>query len=161
MAIQGGNAINHQAAYKGMKADGQLGNVVSRLNKGDDNIGYGLGVFSDGADGMKLGESGASANDFVGVVLRELNRAYTMGEDFGAKSKMEGSVLTDGVIWVTAAEDVTLNAPAFVRVGSDNRGNFAATAGSANTEAVALEGVRFLDNATAGSLVKISVHLGA
>ena len=100
MPVQGGNAINHDIAYEGMVADGEVSNGVSKVNKGAVNIAYGRGVVSDGDDGAKLPVAGSTAAQFIGVVRRELNRAYTSTEVFGAVAKRDMTVETMAPIWV-------------------------------------------------------------
>ena len=117
MPVQGGNAINHGVAYAGMVADGEVSNGVSKLNKGTVNIAYGLGVVSDGDDGAKLPVAASTALQFVGVVRRELNRAYTTTDVFGAVAKRDMTVETMAPIWVTARVAVVKDDPVYLVVG--------------------------------------------
>lgn len=152
--------LNHGKAFAGMVADGELSNIISKLNTSDVTIPYGKAVFRDGEDAAILPTDASTAGQFVGVAVRELNRAYMDGQAFGAVPHKDFSVLTAGVIWVTAAEAVTVGAPAFVRVGDTGTGDFAAAAGADDTLAVAIPNAKFVSAGAAGSLVKISLVVG-
>lgn len=163
MSVQGGNAINHGAAYAGMPADGQLGNDVSKLNKGTVGIPFGYGVITDGEDGAKLPVAGATAAQFVGIVKRELNRAYTDLEVFGAQAKRDMTVRTTGVVWVTAFVAVTKDQPVYLIVGDGtgtNQGKFTNIVGAAGTLAVLIPNAKWVSSAGAGALAKISLNIG-
>lgn len=152
--------LNHDAAFTGMVADGQVANIVSKINDDTVTVAYGKGVVRSGEKGFKAATSGSTANDFVGVLVRELNRSYADGATFGAPVDRPASVLTAGVIWVTVAEDVAVGDAAFLRVGATQTGNFAKAAGSAATLSVAIPGAKFLTAATAGGLAKLSLVVG-
>lgn len=152
--------LNHDAAFTGMVADGQVANIVSKINDDTVTVAYGKGVVRSGEKGFKAATSGSTANDFVGVLVRELNRSYADGATFGAPVDRPASVLTAGVIWVTVAEDVAVGDAAFLRVGATQTGNFAKVAGSAATLSVAIPGAKFLTAATAGGLAKLSLVVG-
>jgi hypothetical protein len=159
MPVLGGNAINHNAAYAGMLADGQKSNKVSRLNKGTVSIAFGKGVVTDGEDGAKLPLDASTAAQFNGVVTRELNRAHVDG-DAGAIADYDMTVVTEGVVWVTVLDTVAKDAPVYLRVGSTGRGDFSGIVGTGVTLGVLLPGVKFLTAGNAGDLVKISLGLG-
>lgn len=152
--------LNHDAAFTGMVADGQVANIVSKINDDTVTVAYGKGVVRSGEKGFKAATSGSTANDFVGVLVRELNRSYADGATFGAPVDRPASVLTAGVIWVTVAEDVAVGDAAFLRVGATQTGNFAKAAGSVATLSVAIPGAKFLTAATAGGLAKLSLVVG-
>lgn len=163
MPVQGGNAIDHQSAYVGMVADGQLGNGVSKLNKGTVNIAYGLGVVSDGDDGAKLPVAASTAAKFVGIVKRELNRAYAPTDTFGAVAKYDMTVETVGPIWVTARVAVAKDDPVYLVVGDGtgtNQGQFSNVVGAAATLAVLIPNAKWVSSATAGAKAKISLVIG-
>lgn len=163
MSVQGGNAINHNAAYAGMPADGQVSNDVSKLNKGTANIPYGYGVVSDGDDGAKLPIDTSTAANFVGVAVRELNRAYTESETFGAQAKRDMTVRTAGVIWVTARVAVAKDDPVYLVVGDGtgtNQGQFSNVIGAAATLGVLVPDAKWVSSAGAGALAKISLNIG-
>lgn len=163
MPVIGGNAINHGAAYAGMVADGELSNAVSKVNKGTVNIAYGLGVASDGDDGAKLPTSASTAANFIGVVKRELNRAYAAGDVFGAVAERDMSVETVAPIWVVARVAVTKDDPVYWVVGDGtgtNQGQFSNVVGAAETLAVLIPNAKWVSSAGAGALAKISLKIG-
>lgn len=163
MSVQGGNAIEHGAAYAGMAADGQISNDVSKLNKGTTNFPFGFGVVTDGDDGAKLPVAASTAAQFIGVVKRELNRAYTASETFGAQAKRDLTVRTSGVIWVTARVAVAKDDPVYLVVGDGtgtNQGQFSNVIGAAATLAVLIPDAKWVSSAGAGALAKISLNIG-
>lgn len=152
--------LNHDAAFTGMVADGQVANIVSKINDDTATVAYGKGVVRSGEKGFKAVSDSTKADEFVGVLVRELNRSYADGATFGAPVDRPASVLTAGVIWVTVAEDVKVGDPAFLRVGATQTGDFAKTDGSEATTSVAITGAKFLTAATAGGLAKLSLVVG-
>lgn len=163
MAVQGGNAINHEVAYEGMVADGEVSNGVSKVNKGTANIAYGRGVVSDGDDGAKLPVAASTAAQFIGVVRRELNRAYAQNEVFGAVAKRDMTVETMAPIWVRPIVAVAKDDPVYLIVGDGtgtNQGRFSNVVGAAATLAVLIPGVKWVSSAGAGVLAKISLKVG-
>ncbi|WP_457967634.1 hypothetical protein M1D68_15940 [Pseudomonas sp. R4-84] len=163
MPVLGGNAINHGVAYAGMVADGELSNAVSKVNKGTSNIRFGLGVVSDGDDGAKLPDAASTADQFIGVVKRELNRAYATNEVFGAVAKRDMSVETVAPIWVHARVAVTKDDPVYLVVGDGtgtNQGQFSNEVGAAATLAVLIPNAKWVSTAGAGVLAKISLKIG-
>lgn len=160
MAISGGYTINHNAAYAGMVADGQLCNTISRLNKGTANILFGKGLVSDGDDGAKLPTATSAANEFNGVLKYELNRAHTDAAPEGALPKYDMTLVNTGVIWVTVLDDVDKDDAVYLRVGATGTGDFSGIVGAAATLGVLLPRAKFVSSAAAGTLVKISLGLG-
>jgi len=161
--VQASYGLNHNPAFVGMVADDQVANIVAKLNNDTVTIPYGKGVVADAADptqGAKAVTSAAVAADFIGVAVRELNRAYNTLDTFGAPIDKDFSVMTVGTIWVKAAETVTARAPAFLRVGANYQGDFAAAAGTGATASVAIPGAKFLTGGNVGDLVKLSIVVG-
>lgn len=161
--VQATYGLNHSPAFAGMAADDQVANIVSKLNNDSVTIPYGKGVVVDAADptqGAKAVTSASVATDFIGVAVRELNRSYGINDTFGAPVKKDFSVMTVGTIWVKAAETVTARAPAFLRVGATNQGDFGVSAGTGATASVAIPGAKFLTGGNAGDLVKLSIVVG-
>ncbi|WPJ53469.1 hypothetical protein RCIP0063_00013 [Klebsiella phage RCIP0063] len=152
--------LNHDAAFTGMVADGQVANIVSKINDDTATVAYGKGVVRSGEKGFKAATASSTAGDFVGVLVRELNRAYADGATFGAPVDRPASVLTAGVIWVVVAEDVKAGDAAFLRVGATQTGDFAKAVGSEATASVAITGAKFLTAAKAGGLAKLSLVVG-
>lgn len=152
--------LNHDAAFTGMVADGQVANIVSKINDDTATVAYGKGVVRNGEKGFKAATADSTGDNFVGVLVRELNRAYTDDATFGAPVDRPASVLTAGVVWVTVAENVAVGDAAFLRVGTTQTGDFAKTAGESATLSVAIPGAKFLTAASAGGLAKLSLVVG-
>lgn len=160
MAITGGYTLNHDSAFAGMVVDGQLNNIVSKTNLSQVTIPYGLGVVASGPDGMVPPASTNVAGDFIGVVVRELNRAYQASDAFGEPATYTGSVLTAGVIYVRVSTAVNARDPAFLNVGLATPGQFTNAAGTGATAAVQIPNAIFLTSASAGGLAKLSLKIG-
>lgn len=164
MAVQTTYASEHGAAYAGMPADGQLCNTVSRLNASGATIPYGLGVVTDTAvtdsDAATLPTGSSTAEQFNGVVMREVNRAYTDSDTFGAIDNHDMTVITHGVVWVEVLDTVAKDAPVYLRVGSTGTGKFSGVVGSGATLGVLISDAKFVSGGDAGDLVKISLGLG-
>lgn len=144
-------------AFEGQKADMEAYNTVSKLNKGASVIPFGRAVFTDGDDGMKLPASDSTANEFIGVTMRELTRAYTtaqMTPAIGAVPDYDSTVFTMGVIWVKPAVAVVKDDPVYVILAD---GTFTNVAGGSNVQ---LPNAKFVSTAAAGSLAKISLVVG-
>ena len=152
--------LNHDAAFTGMVADGQVANIVSKINDDTATVAYGKGVVRNGEKGFLAATSTSVAADFVGVLVRELNRSYADGATFGAPVDRPASVLTAGVIWVTVATAVAVGDAAYLRVGATQTGDFAKAVGSEDTASVAITGAKFLTAATTGGLAKLSLVVG-
>ncbi|BAN16822.1 virion structural protein [Edwardsiella phage PEi21] len=154
--------INHDAAFRGMVADGELANIISKLNTDVATIPFGTAVFRDAANdnGAKMPTAASTAEQFVGVAVRELNRAYPDASAFGGVVGMDFSVITTGVIYVKVLEAVKAGDAAYARVGSTGTGDFCKSAGSAATLSVAIPGAKFVSSASAGALAKLSLVVG-
>lgn len=152
--------LNHDAAFTGMVADGQVANIVSKINDDTATVAYGKGVVRNGEKGFLAATSKSVAADFVGVLVRELNRSYADGATFGAPVGRPASVLTAGVIWVTVATTVAVGDAAYLRVGATQTGDFANAAGADDTRSVAIPGAKFLTAAASGGLAKLSLVVG-
>lgn len=164
MSVQTTYSTKHGAAYAGLLADQQLSNTVSKLNKSTTvTIPFGYGVVTDGDDGAKLPVAASTAAQFIGVARYELNRAYTDGQTLGAVPQKDFSVVTRGVIWVTAAANVSKDDSVYVIVGDGtgtNQGKFSNAAGTGATAAVAVANAKWLDTVSSGALARISLSIG-
>lgn len=160
MVVQTAYSIEHEAKYKGMLADQQLWNSVSRLNKGASPIPFGQGVVTDGEDGAKLPTAASVVAEFNGVAMRELNRATPDGDAFGAVAGRDYTVLTHGVIWVEVLDTVVKDAPVYLRVGATGLGDFSGVVGAGVTLGILLDDTKFITGGDAGDLVKISLGIG-
>lgn len=160
MAVQTTYAREHDIAYAGMIADmNPIGNQ-SKLNADSVSIGYGKGVVTSGEDGAVLPAASAAPESIIGVVQREMNRVTETDGSFAAPVDRDMTVVTHGIIWVTATATVVKDEPVFLRVGATNLGDFSNAAGTGATESVAIAGAKFLTGGATGELVKISLGLG-
>lgn len=160
MPVLGGNAIDHGKAHAGLLADDQTKNIISGLVK-NSNIPFGSGVVRGANAGEVTAATAAStADQFVGVAVYELNRAYNAGEVFGAVEDMDASLLTMGVIWVQVAAAVTAGQTAYMGVGANVVGKWSNAAGAGDTLAVEIGGAKFLDTAAVDGLARLSIVVG-
>lgn len=157
MSVQTTYLSEHAEGYAGMIADGQLRNTISKLNGTGSTIEYGKGVFTDGETGMTT--TGA-ATAFIGFLVRELNRAYAPSDTFGCPDKRDGSVMTEGVMWVKAAVTVAKDDPVYVRTGATATGDVSNVVGTGATLGVLVANAKVLTGGDVGELVKISLGLG-
>ncbi len=160
MSVQTNYTLSHNEAYKGMVADLQLSNTVSRLNKGAANIPFGQGVVTDGDNGAKLPTAASTAAEFNGVAVYELNRAIADGDALGAVPLRDFSVITHGPVWVEVLDTVSKDDPVYLRVGATGLGDFSGIAGAGATLGILIPSAKFLTGATAGNLAKISLGIG-
>jgi hypothetical protein len=160
MAVQTTYSIEHAVAYAGMLADEQIFNSVSKLNADTVTIPYGKGVVTSGEEGAILPVPASTAAQFIGVAMRELNRAYADGDTFGAPVDRDFTVVTHGVIWVTVLDTVAKDAPVYLRVGATGAGDFSGVVGTGATLGVLVAGAKFLTGGDAGDLVKVSLGIG-
>lgn len=166
MTVQSATSYStqHGAAYAGMPVDQEVRNTISKLNKSSTvTIPFGYGIVSDGDDGGKLPVAASTAANFVGVAMRELTRAYTTGQVFGAVPQRDFAVVTTGTIWVTARVAVTKDQPVYLVVGDGtgtNQGQFSNVVGAAATLAVLIPNAKWVTSAAAGALAQISLNIG-
>lgn len=166
MPVLGGNAINHGMAYEGMPVDGELYNHVSKLNATAYAIAYGRGVVTDAVSqegNVMLPNQTSTAPRFVGVVVRELNRAYQDGQFFGAPMDRDMTVRTVGPIWVRPTVAVAVDDPVYLIVGDGtgvDQGKFSKSAGTGPSAAVLIPNAKWTSAATAGALAKLSLVVG-
>lgn len=164
MTVQTTYATEHAAAYKGMVADNELLNTISKLNKGADTIPYGSAVFTDGENGAKLPTGAETAAQFNGVAMYEINRAMSDADILagltGAPANRDYTVITHGVVYVELLDTVVKDADVYARVGATGAGDFSGIIGSGATLGRLLVGAKFLQGGDAGDLVQISLGLG-
>jgi hypothetical protein len=159
MTVQTTYSIDHNAAYAGMVADMQLLNSTSRINNSGAVIAYGKGVVTEsGTDnGVELPGSGSVLADVNGVVMYELDRDQADGAVAGIHDGRDGTIITQGKVWVTVLDTVVKDEPVFLRVGATDTGDFTNVAGSGATLSIELTGSKYLTGATAGNLALISL----
>ena len=146
-------------AYVGMLADMQNRNIISKVNNTTAVIPFGRPVFTDGDSGMQAATTTSTAAQFIGITMRELNRAFTDAEitaGIGAVPERDGAVLTVGCIWVAAAVAVAKDDPVYVVLST---GLFTNVAGDSGTT-IQITNAKFVSTAAAGALSKISLVNG-
>ncbi|CAH9012212.1 virion structural protein [Vibrio phage F35 g1] len=141
---------NSYAVYHGEKYAGQVVNLidsVSRYNGTGDSIPFGYAVVSDGEGKSKLPTASDTALTFDGISMREVNRAYSVGETFGAVDGQDFTAITAaGKVAVVVGMTVAQNDPVYFGVGADVAGKFMNEAGTGTTAAVLLEKAKFLES---------------
>lgn len=157
MAVQTVYSRYMGEALDGMKADMEAYNTVSKLNKSDAVIPFGVAVFTDGDDGMAVAGANSTAAEFIGITMRELTRAYTDAQiagGIGALPARDNAVMTMGVIWVSPAVAVAKDDPVYVVKES---GLFTNVVGTDN---ILISNAKFVSTAVAGARAKISLVIG-
>lgn len=168
MPITGGYTLNHGDRYAGMVVDAELNNSVSKLNKADATVPWGVFVARDGAGGFKPVGIGTVAANIIGVLRRELNRAQPDGSDGGAPADRDATILTTGTIYMQTLGAVTAGGAVYAVVGASgspdtpavNPGIASAAVGSGATTAVAIAGAKFLETTSAAGVVAVSLVIG-
>lgn len=158
MAITAEVQLKHNPAFAGQLGNMEVANKISKVNKGTAVIAYGLGVVRDGADGMKLPDTTATAADFLGVPERAYQDITLDGQEFGTNPNQYGSVITMGTVWVKVSEDVAAGDAACLSIKGDTAGQFCKTA--ADGAAVAIPNAIFREGASEGGLALIAFRIG-
>ena len=153
MPVQTAYSIEHDDLYPGQIVDLQLANTNTKLNKSGSNIPYGYGVIRDGDNAAKIPGAAFTVDEIVGIAVRELDRAYSDGEVFGAKDGHSFTVMTLGVIAVIAVNAVNDGDDVFL--AQDGTIQNVSTGG-----AVQIPNARFITTAGAGAKAKISLVVG-
>ena len=160
MAVQTTYSVYHAEKYAGAVNSVNPYGTVSKLNTDSATIPFGYGVVSDGSGGMELPTSSSTALEFMGVSMRELNRAYADGETFGAPVGRDGTVVTFGKVAGVAGGTVTEDGAVYLGVGSAVAGKFMAAAGTGTSLAVLISNAKFLESGVADDAVWISIGIG-
>lgn len=160
MAVQTTYSVYHAEKYAGAVNSVNPYATASKLNVEGDVIPFGYGVVADGEDGMVLPDAGSVAGDFIGITMRELNRAYADGETFGAPVGRTHAVVTFGKVAGVAGASVAYGDDVFLGIGSSVAGKFTNAAGTGATEAVQIVGAKFLEAGADGDAVWISLNIG-
>lgn len=166
MAVQTSYNVYHDEKYFGSINRLNPHATISKVNNDENNIPYGRFVMDGGGDNQAtLPSSFASESDILGVVVRELNRAYSDNEIFGAKIGHDMTVMTHGRIACDPISDVLRGQQVYVVVGdgtlpNENLGKVSGTAGEGTTTAIALTGVKFAESVSSGTPVWVSLGLG-
>lgn len=154
MPITGGYTLNHGDRYAGMVVDSQVNNSVSKLNKSGAVVPFGVFVARDGDDGFTAVGASATADDVIGALRRELNRAQE--STAGAPDDRDASILTAGAIYVHTVGAVNQGDPVYIVPGTADAGKATATA----TDNVAIAGAKFIETTSAAGLAAVSLVIG-
>lgn len=160
MVVQTSYSVYHDEKYAGAVNSVNPYATLSKLNTDTVNIPFGYGVVRDGENGMNLPAASSVAADFVGIAMRELNRAYQDGEVFGAPVGQDHAVVTHGRVAGVAGATVVGGEAVYLGVGVDVAGKFTNAAGTGDTLAVAISGAKFLEAGADGDPVWISLGIG-
>lgn len=163
MAVQTTYATDHGKAYPGLVAGMNPLATQSKLNKSGDGIPFGYGVVTVDDESAALPNSLSTADQFIGAVMRELNRVTETDGTFNASNERDMTVVTHGVIWATANAAVSKDDPVYLIVSDGsgtNQGEFSNVVGAGATLAVEITDAKWISSAGAGELAKISLGLG-
>lgn len=134
--------------FAGMVANGETSNRISRTQEDATAIGFGKPVFRGTGD---HGVTATASANLMGITIANYAAPAVAATGVQADSYPQYStvgILTQGVIWVTAGEDVTDGAQAYVTAG----GAIVDTAGG-NT---ILTGWFFQDTVASGAVVRLA-----
>lgn len=148
MAVQTTYSEYHAAKYAGQVNQLNPFDTVTRHNGSGDSIPFGLGVVTSGTDSATLPDENATALTFVGVVMRELNRAYEDAETFGSKDGQDFTVVTEGRVAVVAGITVAKDDPVYMIIGDGTAqntllGKFSNVIGATTTTGVLIPNAKF------------------
>lgn len=170
MAVQGGNAIDHEQAIAGLALSIPPGMEFGRLNSSTVLIPYGKGVVTDATvtteNAAILPIAASTYAQFNGVAYYELDHAQTVDQPINsALPDRSYSVMSAGIVWVYTQEAVAKDSPVWLitenLVTTSQVGDFNTTGIVGDvTAAFQIPNAKFLGTAAAGALVKISIGLG-
>ncbi|GLI99136.1 hypothetical protein [Sphingobium sp. BS19] len=133
--------------YPGMVANGETSNRITRTIEDAGGIGFGKAAFRGTGDHGVTATP--TAGGLVGITIAHEALGIIAGQTADIYAQRQNvPIMTQGVIWVTAGEDVTDGVQAYVTSG----GAFVDTASSN----VILPGWFFDTTALSGSLVKLA-----
>lgn len=135
-------------AYAGLVANGEWDNRISRTVVDAAGLGFGRGAFRSGDTGC-TGTVVAGVGNFLGFTIAHEALGIVAGQGINVYPQFQSAaILTEGSIWVTAGEDITLGAQVYIT----SAGAIVDTVGT-NTIAT---GWFFDTAALSGGLVRIS-----
>lgn len=103
------------AGYPGMVANGETSNRISRTVEDAGGIGFGKAVFRGTGD---HGITATAGGQFLGITIAHEALGLIAGDTADVyKQYATAPILTQGAIFVTAGEDVTDGAQAYVTSG--------------------------------------------
>lgn len=103
------------AGYPGMVANGETSNRISRTCEDSAGIAFGKAVFRGSGD---HGVTATAGGQFLGITIAHEALGLITGQTADQYQQYDNvAILTQGVIFVTAGEDVTDGAQAYVTSG--------------------------------------------
>jgi hypothetical protein len=153
MAVQTSYSVYHAAKYAGQVNQLNPFDSVSRHNGTGATIPFGYAVVTSGTDGAALPVDTDTELTFIGVSMRELNRAFEDSETFGAKDAQDFTVVTSGRVAVVAGATVAKDDPVYMIVGDGTTpntllGKFTNVVGATTTTAVLIPNAKFEEAGT-------------
>lgn len=138
MAIQTDVTLNHEKGYVGQIVDLQLCNKISILNTTTKMMEYGSPVNYPGTE------------IFAGLVVRTItDHSYNPALGTGINPGRDASVMTDGVMYVTAPGAVKIGDPVYVEGGK-----------LVETGETPIPNASYVSAGAKGALVKLKLTIG-
>lgn len=101
-------------AYAGLVANGETANIISRTVVDAAGIGFGKGAYRSGDTGV-TGTPAAGVGNFLGFTVAHEALPLLAGGTADTYPQYEtAAIISNGAIWVTAGEDITLGAQVYV-----------------------------------------------
>lgn len=139
------------AGFPGMIANGETSNRISRTVETADGIGFGKPVYRGTGDNGVIVTPNANIQNQLGITIADLANPVTAANASSPDKYAQyatAAILNAGVIWVTAADDVTDGA----QVYDNGSGGFTDTSSGGTI----LVGWFFQDTVSSGALVRIA-----
>lgn len=113
--VQSTYSENMAAGYPGMIANGETSNRISRTVEDAAGIAFGKAVFRGTGD---HGITATAGGQFLGITIAHEALSFIAGQTADVYPQYAtAAILTQGAIFVTAGEDVTDGAQAYVTAG--------------------------------------------
>lgn len=158
------NTVNftHSGAYAGTVNKQKPHSIDSKVSTDAALINYGVGVVTDGADGVKnvVGDE-ADLSTYAGMAIRDYGHLTFEADKDGYSKGQNVGVCPMGEVYCLVCEDVTADQEVFLRIGATDRGLYCNAAGTDATKSLKLPGVcKFKNDGAKGTIVKATFNLG-
>jgi len=157
--VQTTYTTTHAAGAEGAVVDAQLANVQSK--SAEEAIPFGRFVTrGTGAEQCKLPTSGLEVAQSIGVAIRVQDDVANASDVLQYEVNRGVSILDFGVVYMRPEDAVTAGDPVFVRhvaAGAEELGSVRSD--TEGTDATAVGGCQFMDDAAAGELVRVRVRM--
>lgn len=147
MAVQSTYTERMDAAVAGQIANTETSNVISRTVEDSAGIAFGLAV-TQGTDDHEC-TAFAGTGSILGIAARDQSVDPDNPSEFAEGDTAR--ILTQGVIWVTAAEAVDAGDSVYV----EDDGTFTSTANSTATQ---IDNARWDTSTTGSALAKVAIR---